>query len=353
MNHSLNQDKKWEWNWNSLSLYRSELMGVAILMIMFFHIEKFHAVSEHPLISQSILYQFIQNGNSGVDIFVFLSGMGIYFAWSKRPELLSFYRKRVLRLLPTYLFIAGIYWSLWLLKKYSFENGMDFFKLWIAHLSCYTWITQNAKVFWYIPFQLFLYLFSPAILTLFTSGKKMRYFSFFLLCASCYVTLYFLLGTSYYRILEIAIGRIPPFLCGCFIGMKVRDHEQLSKWWTLIIPVAFLSKMVRNFLIDRWHILKIFSRVPFFFIGLAFCLSSCFILSALSSEKLNSILRWLGTRSLELYLLHIAYRNLAMTYFPDLVNSSTKMALLIYAIVLILSCITAELIALLKKQLSR
>ena len=101
MNHSLNQDKKWEWNWNSLSLYRSELMGVAILMIMFFHIEKFHAVSEHPLISQSILYQFIQNGNSGVDVFAFLSGMGIYFAWSKRPELLSFYRKRVLRILPT------------------------------------------------------------------------------------------------------------------------------------------------------------------------------------------------------------------------------------------------------------
>ena len=102
MNQLLNQNKKWEWNWNSLSLYRSELMGVAILMIMFFHIEKFHAVSEHPLISQSILYQFIQNGNSGVDVFVFLSGMGIYFAWSKRPELLSFYRKRVLRLLPTY-----------------------------------------------------------------------------------------------------------------------------------------------------------------------------------------------------------------------------------------------------------
>ena len=319
MNHSLNQDKKWEWNWNSLSLYRSELMGVAILMIMFFHIEKFHAVSEHPLISQSILYQFIQNGNSGVDVFVFLSGMGIYFAWSKRPELLSFYRKRVLRILPTYLVISGLYWLILMLKRYLYLDLGSFIKLWIANVSCYTWLTENCRVFWYIPFQIVLYLVSPLILTLFSKNKWIRYGNFIFMC----------------------------FLC--FIGQKVARHDNMSKWWALLIPAAFFGKPVRKLLAARWPAFNIFIRVPVFLIGLAFCLFSCFALSEICSDKLNRCLKWLGSRSLELYLLHIAYRNLAMVYIHDLVNSSTKMALLIYVIVLILSCATAQLISSMKR----
>ena len=349
MNQSLNQNKKWEWNWDSLSLYRSELMGVAILMIMFFHIEKFHAVSNHPLISQSILYQFIQNGNSGVDVFVFLSGMGIYFAWSKRPELLSFYRKRVLRILPTYLVISGLYWLILMLKRYLYLDLGSFIKLWIANVSCYTWLTENCRVFWYIPFQIVLYLVSPLILTLFSKNKWIRYGSFIFMCFLCYFSLYLLRGTSYYEIFEIAISRIPAFLCGCFIGQKVARHDNMSKWWALLIPAAFFGKPVRKLLAARWPAFNIFIRVPVFLIGLAFCLFSCFALSEICSDKLNRCLQWLGSRSLELYLLHIAYRNLAMVYIHDLLNSSTKMALLIYAIVLILSCVTAELISSMKR----
>ena len=123
----------------------------------------------------------------------------------------------------------------------------------------------------------------------------------------------------------------------------------MSKWWALLIPAAFFGKPVRKLLAARWPAFNIFIRVPVFLIGLAFCLFSCFALSEICSDKLNRCLKWLGSRSLELYLLHIAYRNLAMVYIHDLVNSSTKMALLIYVIVLILSCATAQLISSMKR----
>lgn len=68
--------------WASLSRYRGVLMGIAIIMIVLFHV---------ALPRSSAFFGLKRMGNMGVDIFFFLSGIGLWFAWTKRPDVLHFY----------------------------------------------------------------------------------------------------------------------------------------------------------------------------------------------------------------------------------------------------------------------
>lgn len=67
---------------------RMELMGFAIILIMLFHLG------------------VLPFGECGVDIFLFLSGFSMYHSLSRNDNIVKFYRKRLLRILPAYLIIA-------------------------------------------------------------------------------------------------------------------------------------------------------------------------------------------------------------------------------------------------------
>lgn len=49
-------------------------------------------------------------GNVGVDIFLFLSGVGLWFAWTKTPSVSHFYRRRLIRILPTWLICSTAFY---------------------------------------------------------------------------------------------------------------------------------------------------------------------------------------------------------------------------------------------------
>lgn len=159
--------KKWEWNWQSVSVFRSELMGVAILWIMLFHSKMFPPIAQHNYIGNSIVYQLILDGGSGVDIFLFLSGMGIYFSWEKNQNLLSFYKKRVIRILPTYISITGIYWLIYIHHFSPDLSALALLREWVANVSGYTWFTRGMLTFWYIPAQIIFYIAAPFFLIMF------------------------------------------------------------------------------------------------------------------------------------------------------------------------------------------
>lgn len=59
-----------------LSKYRTQLMGIAAIMIIICH-----AVS-YGVVLPSILKKITLYGNLGVDIFLFLSGLGCYYSLS-------------------------------------------------------------------------------------------------------------------------------------------------------------------------------------------------------------------------------------------------------------------------------
>lgn len=68
-----------------ISLYRSALMGVATIWIMLLHGYELYKYISIPLIST-----FAKRGNVGVDIFLFLSGFGLWFSLSNDKNLSHF-----------------------------------------------------------------------------------------------------------------------------------------------------------------------------------------------------------------------------------------------------------------------
>ena len=59
-----------------LSTYRTELFGLSIIWIMMYH-------SYLCEISPPVLFRWIALGSTGVEIFLFLSGIGLYYSYHK------------------------------------------------------------------------------------------------------------------------------------------------------------------------------------------------------------------------------------------------------------------------------
>lgn len=81
-------------------------------------------------------------GSVGVEFFVFLSGIGLYFSMTKDSNVLHFFYKRVKRILPTYAVVAILYWGIedFVIK----QNGLAVF---IADISFATFFTQGTRTF--------------------------------------------------------------------------------------------------------------------------------------------------------------------------------------------------------------
>lgn len=78
-----------EITWKDLSRYRGELMGAAIIFIVLFHA---------PLARADAFFGLRRCGNIGVDMFLFLSGIGLWYSWVKTPSFKQFYKRRLLRI---------------------------------------------------------------------------------------------------------------------------------------------------------------------------------------------------------------------------------------------------------------
>lgn len=134
-------------SWSSLSKYRSELMGFACLWVMLHH-NSFHWPE-----SMELLRRFANYGNLGVDIFLLLSGVGLYYAWQKKPKLGDFYARRFVRLIVPYVLFAVPYW-VW--RDLHLGQG-DFF-LDVTQLSL---PLKGVITTWYVPAIALFYLCYP------------------------------------------------------------------------------------------------------------------------------------------------------------------------------------------------
>ena len=74
---------KKKWSLYNISESRGILMGIATLIVAFFHCYSYHF--ERIITNNSIadFFNFLRKmGNIGVDIFLFLSAIGLYFSFS-------------------------------------------------------------------------------------------------------------------------------------------------------------------------------------------------------------------------------------------------------------------------------
>lgn len=297
--------------YGALSKYRGFLMGFAILWVMYFHI---------PLKFATEVGWFIHRiGFYGVDIFLFLSGLGVYYSLTKRPNVLRFYKARLIRILPAYIIVACASYCLLRLDR---AGALDFF----YYISGIGYWTRHARFDWYIPTQLAFYLITPMFLFFYKklSGKKQ--IIYIVACMSLSVPLCVIM---YYNDLIYLWGtavRLSVFLLGIHTGRLAAQDKKVTKT-SLILNIAafivgtFLAYYLNGCVKEPEYIKNGLNCYPALLMMPSFCLLVSLGLSALNKKlpKLEKVITFpfdfLGKYSLELYLLHQRLQSIIPKYF--------------------------------------
>ena len=332
-------------NWGLLSSYRTELYGIATLMIMIFHCQTIIPVS-------GIFNAVNIHLSFGVDVFLLLSGISLYFSYSKDGNYGKFIKKRCERTLLPYLLIALLYW-IW--KNLIAEFDILEFLYNISGLSLFLvrndgWLTLGNPKIWYVSFIMLMYAVYPLIYkALFTVPEKRRKINLVLMLSASVIGAVFIryYTPSTYAATEVEITRIPVFLIGCYLGKKVKENDK----FTLSDYILFFScipiKLVISLFINPVTDDIVFHRYLGFFASFLICFAAVFVLETVKnikqiSKPLKGLLSFFGKMSLEIYITHVLMYNVVLYYFPTIRNSELytfSQKIMIYAGILIISIV--------------
>lgn len=298
-------------NWGILSKYRNELYGLAAIWIILFHGLNIKKVKTALPKFLSFLEPILKHGNVGVEIFLFLSGICLYFSLKNNQSLKRFYAKRLSRILLPFFIIDGIFFGY--ICLYVQNDFLMFFK----KMTFYSFWFERDGFVWFVAFIICLYLFYPFICN-WTEKKTITVLSIMLTYLVCIGIRYFI--PQWYISVEIALTRIPVFLLGCFVGEKVYNNLEISSF-IKGVSLIFVVYGFGYFYQHPYSLVKYY-RLPYFFIGPSLSIWICIILDQINSATLNRILSVWGGISLELYLTHFVLRKIFMDSSISGINKS-------------------------------
>lgn len=274
---------------NDISTYRSELMGVAIVWIMMLH---FSFTQIKPL-------GFVaQYGFAGVEIFLLASGFGLFFSLEKDPNIQSFYRRRLLRIFPTY-YLLGIPASIILFH----DNIMSY----LYRYSTVGFWTNDLYWEWYVPSIVVLYLLAPILKYLIDKGQ-------IILIACIAISM---LGVSYFMVSKEIIGpkephffllyRIPTFILGLLCAYWSKQNTSLKHFLLIMLAgiPCFALLFPQHHDIYNFKYLSLVFLLPLFII--------CITILAKYTRFLRPILAVIGNASLEIYLIQAIFFHAIVT----------------------------------------
>ncbi|ACV22479.1 Uncharacterized protein conserved in bacteria [Slackia heliotrinireducens] len=294
---------------NIISKYRAPLYGISIFWIMLFHGYAKDLVDYS--FGQSWLqwfYEFIKVGNVGVDIFLFLSGVCLYFSFVKNHDHYAFIKKRLARV---YIPVIAVFFIWWFFKSIIQHSGGWTYLL--SRLSLmHFWLTYDASV-WFVSLIIILYFAYPYIHDfLFAKGANPEIRCVILVLGALLMN--HILGRiwpGFFDGTEIALTRIPVFIIGCWFGKYVYEKKTLpyKNLWIALAVIAAVAFIYICFL----GVLHGVVRRYFYTVGgiaWAYVWSLAFAgLDQLRGGKgasyLGRFMGWLGGFSLELYVSHI------------------------------------------------
>lgn len=201
-----------------ISRYRSVLMGLASLWIYYFHvfptslIEQFH----RPTMIETYFHDL---GFCGVDIFLVLSGFGLYYALSAHPvenlrDYGTFVCRRLSRIYRVFFPVTVV---IALVDRWTV--GEFFGKL----TGVYQLATNVYNYLWYVPCIVIFYLLVPGYFALLRRCPKKGAMTAGAVALCFCVNL--LLKGHVREDLYAILNRVPVFLVGLYFG----DHSQSGK----------------------------------------------------------------------------------------------------------------------------
>ncbi len=277
-----------------VSRYRDELKGIAILWVVLFHMRS-------PL--PGLLGEVQKMGYGGVDIFLFLTGYGLYHSLQKSNELGGYMHRRLWRVLPAYVpFI--LCWMLLMFPGYGLSATQAIRGV-AGNLFMVGFWFQTPKVFnWYVSAFFLLMLLAPVLHGLLSrSGKQLR--TLLGLLATAFLLGLCCIGDDRY----MGVSRLPVFILGMAYAMD---------WRPQVGPAVKRGLYALAFVLGLAALFACFARYPellndyamywhpFVLMTPGLCVGLAFLLhKADRARGLFAPLRFFGRASFEIYLVNI------------------------------------------------
>lgn len=292
-----------------LSKYRKQIMGFSALWIIMFHYWRFLSFGNLVFVENFIKC----TGFCGVDIFLLVSGYGLYYSMEKSQDILLFYKKRFEKLwFPT--IVIGI--------VFAVTNHWGIVEF-IKNISGYRFFTENIYTFlWFIYAIACLYIFFPFYYRLFRRMPNKLIFTFVVFCLWLAVSL--LVKDSLRYDLWGATNRIPVFLLGVLYGyLSKRENDRITLLGWCLLGIVLIVGLILSYYTNQegMYFLVPISNccIPNLLIASSLPLFFAKMLDFLSSKSLNTVLSAAGVVSLELYCVQDIVNIAAQTWLrPDI-----------------------------------
>lgn len=291
---------------SDISQYRQTLMGVAIVGVLFSHWFGFQSINSGASFALSTIVVRLVFTEG----FLFLSGFGLYYSFSRNNDSLSFYKRRLIRLYIPFLLLSFPLYSFFLVTREGY-GLMDY----LSQLStAYFWFHGNYGGMWYVSLSLMLYLLFPLLyFFLFSKPSTKSVYLRFILCLGLFYLIVVPLKSlnyDYYSLIKIGVEKIPFFIVGILLAFVVKNklltHNTYCFCFFLMGGTYLLFTIMNHYFSSYWiqHFAGFFQKL--FFMPLL-----CLLFNSVVRFKLGhyfiSILNWFGKYSLELYLLHLHF----------------------------------------------
>jgi len=334
---------------NLISKYRNALFGIAILWIVIHHGAKFGIwfgfLGEKNVLSRF----FVDFGDVGVDMFLFLSGMGLYFSFVKNEKVYPFLQRRLSRVLPAFLIICGTTWAV---RCIVMNNNWPAF---LERISLMRFWLKGSQQIWFINFILVLYVLYPYLYHFLFDKSKYNLRRAVILIAAA-LLFNFALQLAYpefWASTRVALTRIPVAIFGCYFGKLVYDKKKLSVAWILIfILLGFIAFYLRYYVREPIVFADshdTYMRLLLGLGGVCFCYTFAIVFELVQAHRITKVvlmpLSFLGGISLELYLAHMMLRD--ELYVKYLMRGSGRISeyLMVVAAAIVVAALTHFLVS--------
>lgn len=303
-------------NLSLISRYRTQLMGFAMICIMYRHSDF------NDTVVPFILRFLRRSGYGGVDIFFLLSGIGIYFAYH-RENIKSFFKKRFMRIIPYYSPIVILYTLLFL-----YPNGLVDIKGIIFRIFLLDYWVEKESLGWFIPTILLFYMLTPLLIKALGKGS----FSNWLITTVSIIGIGLMIKQfNYWYIMNAVVFRLATYVLGLHIGSMIDKKKNIHIGWLII---SFTIGLILYGLKYKYgyannFINYYFDTIPFFFLALPICSMLSYLFFIIKNYEFT-VLYFIGIYTLCIYIFHERIK-LIMTYYnmPYIVLISAVLGIII------------------------
>ncbi len=282
------------------SKYRTAIMGMSILCIMLFHQ---YFTSIFPF---NVFHNF---GYWGVDVFLFLSGMGLVHSL-ETYSIRTFYKRRFMRIIPECIICGSIKYVIFLLLGSSvliLKEGM--------HIGIWSMASLDL---WFIHTIIILYILSPLLYILLKKNPIITGVCIILISLINDLTWRQQVGFAWFSPLGVTawtIERLPVFALGMHLAIK-KKFERKEFMFSVICLLGAISLILTGKMgLPGYGLYSCEALI------LAFGIPSLVMLIILMSEKTpktaQKSITFLGQHSLEIYLTHEFIFGVLAISFPD------------------------------------